>query len=69
VCGPKRTPDEVVKKLYEVVEKARKEEDFRNKTRNLDLQVAYEDPASFEKSVIQLKERLHAFFAEEGMVK
>ena len=69
LSAPKRAPDEVVKKLYEVVDKVRKEEDFRNKTRNLDLQVAYEDPASFEKSVIQLKERLHAFFTEEGMVK
>jgi tripartite-type tricarboxylate transporter receptor subunit TctC len=67
--APKETPDEVVKKIYEVVDKIRNQEEFQKKCSKLDLQIAHEDPASFEKSMMQIKERLQAFFKEEGMVK
>jgi tripartite-type tricarboxylate transporter receptor subunit TctC len=67
--APKGTPDEVIKKLFEVVQKIREEQDFQAKTKRLDLEVAHEDLASFEKSIVQLKERLRIFFKEEGMVK
>ena len=67
--APRGTPDEIVNKLYEVVDKIRKDKDFQNKNRKIDLLVSDEDPASYEKSRIELKESLQTFFTEEGMVK
>ena len=67
--GPKGTPDEVVKKIDEVVRKICEEKDFQNKTNNMDLQLAYEGTVSFEKSIMRTKENLVTFFKEEGLVK
>jgi tripartite-type tricarboxylate transporter receptor subunit TctC len=69
LLGPKGTPDEVVRKLNEVVHKITEDKDFQDKSKKLNLQVAYQDAASFEKSLIQLKENLQTFFKEEGLVK
>ncbi len=67
--APKGTPDDVIRRIYEVVQKIREEPDFQNSTKKLDLQVAHEDRASFEKSILQFKEKLSVFFKEEGMEK
>ena len=69
VFGPKGTPDEVVKKIDEVVRKISEEQDFRSKINGMGTQLHYEDTASFEKSLIRYRENLQAFFKEEGLVK
>lgn len=67
--APKGTPDEVVKKISEVVRKICEDKEFRNKAKNMDLQLNYEDPASFEQAIMRVKGNLINFFKEEGMVK
>jgi tripartite-type tricarboxylate transporter receptor subunit TctC len=69
VFGPKGTPDEVVKKIDEVVRKISEEQDFRSKINGMGTQLNYEDTASFEKSLIRYRESLQVFFKEEGLVK
>jgi tripartite-type tricarboxylate transporter receptor subunit TctC len=67
--APKGTPDEVVKKIDEVVHKILQDKDFQAKARSMDLPLAYEGSASFEKSIQKVKVNLMNFFKEEGMVK
>ena len=69
VFGPKGTPDEVVKKIDEVVRKISEEQDFRSKINGMGTQLNYEDTASFEKSLVRYRENLQTFFKEEGLVK
>lgn len=67
--APKKTPDEIVNKLDEVVRKLCADKEFQTKNRNLDLQLAYEGPAGFEKYMNQWKAEMMAFFVEQGMTK
>ena len=69
VFGPKGLPDEVVKKLDEVVRKISEEKDFRTKINNMGTQLNYETTSSFEKSLTRYRENLQSFFKEEGLVK
>ncbi len=69
IFAPKGTPDEVVKKIDEVIHKISEEKDFRTKSNSMGLQVIYENTASFEKSIIRAKEGLQVFFKEQGLVK
>jgi tripartite-type tricarboxylate transporter receptor subunit TctC len=69
LCAPKGTPTEVVRKLDEVVRKISEDQDYINKSTKLNLLLAYQDTATFEKSLIRLKEELQTFFKEEGLVK
>jgi len=69
IFAPKGTPDEVVKKIDEVIHKISEEKDFRTKSNSMGLQVIYENTSSFEKSIIRAKEGLQVFFKEQGMVK
>jgi tripartite-type tricarboxylate transporter receptor subunit TctC len=69
VFGPKGLPDEVVKKIDEVVHKISEEQAFRTKINNMGTQLNYEPTASFEKSLNRYRENLQAFFKEEGLVK
>ena len=67
--APKGTPDGVVKRIEEVVQKIREEPGFQGSTRRLDLEVAREDRASFERSIHQYQQSLITFFKEEGLDK
>lgn len=72
LCGifaPKGTPKEVLKKLDEVFGKISKEQEVRAKISSAGSQLNYLDTASFEKAIISSKEKYHAFFKEEGLVK
>ena len=69
VFGPKGLPDEVVKKIDEVVHKISEEKDFRSKINNMGTQLNYETTVSFEKSLSRYRENLQAFFKEEGLTK
>lgn len=67
--APKRTPDEVIKKLEETVRKVLEDKEFLKKNEELDSVLAYESAASFEKTLVQYKANLQTFFKEEGLVK
>lgn len=67
--GPKNTPDEVVKKINEVVRLISEAPEFKEKVQNMDLAIAYEDTSSFEKYLEKFKHNLQNFFKEEGLVK
>ncbi len=69
VFAPKGTPDEIVKKLNDVIGKIAQDPEFRSKIHNMGTQVSFEDTKSFERSVNQYKESLQTFFKEEGLVK
>ncbi len=69
IFAPKGTPDEVVKKIDEVIQKISEEKEFRTKSNSMGLQVIYENTASFEKSINRAKEGLQVFFKDQGLVK
>jgi tripartite-type tricarboxylate transporter receptor subunit TctC len=67
--APKGTPDEIVKKLDDVVHKISEDEEYKSKSKKLNLQLAYEDTGTLGKSLARLREDLQIFFKEEGLVK
>ena len=67
--APKKTPDEIVKKLDDTVRKILEDKDFQEKNKALDLSVDYDDSASFEKYLVHYKTTAQAFFKEQGLVK
>jgi tripartite-type tricarboxylate transporter receptor subunit TctC len=69
VFSPKGTPDDIVKKLNDVIAKIAQEPGFRAKVHNIGIQVLFEDTKSFERSIDQYRENLQIFFKEEGLVK
>jgi len=69
IFAPRGTPEDIVRKLNDVVAKIAQEPEFRTKIHNMGTQVSFEDTASFERSVNQYKESLQIFFKEEGLVK
>jgi tripartite-type tricarboxylate transporter receptor subunit TctC len=69
IFAPKATPDDIVKKLNDVVAKIAQDADFRAKIHNMGTQVLFENTQAFEKSINQYKESLQVFFKEEGLVK
>jgi tripartite-type tricarboxylate transporter receptor subunit TctC len=67
--APKNTPDDVVRKINDVVRKLSEDKEFQAKNRSAGLVLDYEDTATFEKYLVQYKSNLLAFFKEEGWVK
>lgn len=70
IFAPKKTPNEVVKKIEGTIHKIFTEDKvFQNKSKELDSVLFYEEGTSFEKALLRYKANLYAFFKEEGMVK
>jgi tripartite-type tricarboxylate transporter receptor subunit TctC len=69
VFAPKGTPDNIIKKLNDVIGKIARDPQFRAKINGMGTQVSFEDTKSFEKSINQYKDALQVFFKEEGLVK
>ena len=67
--APKGTSDGIIKKLDDVVRNISADEEYKDKSKKLGLQLAYQDTVTFTKSLEQLKEELQVFFKEEGLVK
>jgi len=68
--GPKEMPDELVRKIDEVVRKISGEEAFRTKLRDsICIQPTYQETVTYQKSLIKYKGSIHAFFKQEGLVK
>lgn len=68
VFGPKGTPEEVVKRIDEVVRKIVEEPDFKTKVYNSTAQLNYLDAASYEKTLTEYREFLQVFLKEEGLL-
>jgi tripartite-type tricarboxylate transporter receptor subunit TctC len=69
IFAPKGTPEDIVKKINDVVAKISEEADFRSKINDMGTQLTYQDTVSFEKLIEEYKENLRVFFKEEGLVK
>lgn len=67
--APKKTPDEIVKKLDDTIRKILEDKEFQEKNKAMDMPVDYDDTASFEKYLAHYKVTAQAFFKEQGMVK
>ena len=67
--APKKTPDEIVKRLDETMRKILDDKEFQEKNKAMDMPVDYDDAASFEKYLAQYKTTAQAFFKEQGLVK
>jgi tripartite-type tricarboxylate transporter receptor subunit TctC len=69
IFAPKGTPDPVIRKISDAMEKVSQEKDYRDKMHKMGTQVLFEDTKAFEKTVNLYKDNLHAFFKEEGLIK
>jgi tripartite-type tricarboxylate transporter receptor subunit TctC len=67
--GPKGIPNDVAKRLDEVVAKISKDEEFKNKSKNIGSEIDYEDTATFKKTVIQYRANVSAFWEGQEMAK
>jgi tripartite-type tricarboxylate transporter receptor subunit TctC len=67
--GPKELPEDVVKKLDDLVGNISKEPEFQARMKSICIQPYYEGSAPYQKSLIRYKESMSAFFKEEGLVK
>ena len=67
--APKKTPDDVVKKIEDAVQKIMQDKDFQARNKVLDLTMSFQDAQNFEKYIAQWKTEMQAFFKEQGMVK
>jgi len=67
--APKKTADEIVKKLEETVRKVLDNKEFQEKNKAMDMHVDYDDSVSFEKYLANYKTTAQAFFKEQGFVK
>jgi tripartite-type tricarboxylate transporter receptor subunit TctC len=67
--APKKTPDEIIKKLDDTVRKILDDKEFQEKNKAMDMPVDYDDSAAFEKYLANYKTTAQAFFKEQGLVK
>jgi tripartite-type tricarboxylate transporter receptor subunit TctC len=67
--APKKTPDEIVKKIDDTIRKILDDKEFQEKNKAMDMPVDYDDAASFEKYLAHYKMTAQAFFKEQGLVK
>lgn len=67
--APKKTPDEVIRKLDDVVRRIAEDKEFQERNKSMDMPVEYEDTAAFDKYLVRYKENIQTFFKSEGLVK
>ena len=67
--APTKTPDTIVKKLNDVVARIVEDKEFQKKNTEMDMILAYEGSAAFQKDIGLFKENVTAFFKEQGLVK
>lgn len=67
--GQKELPDDVVKKLDDLVGKIVKEPGFQTRMKSLSIQPYYEDHSTYAKSLASYYKTMSAFFKEQNLVK
>jgi tripartite-type tricarboxylate transporter receptor subunit TctC len=67
--GKRVLPDSVVKKLDDAIHKIMADKEFQAKAKGTDLQIGYENPETFQESIMRTKNSLLTFVKEERLVK
>ena len=66
---PKATSEDLVRRLEDMVSRVTREAQFVTRMKEMSIQIAYKDAASFRKAVIRDRDNLEVFFREEGLLK
>lgn len=67
--GPKGLPEDVARKLDELVARIASEPKFVNRMKEMSIQVAYKDSATYRPALARDRANLEAFFTQQGMYK
>lgn len=67
--GPKDLPESVARRLDELVSKIVAEPKFAGRAKEMSIQVAYKDSASYRPALARDRDNLEAFFTQQGMYK
>jgi tripartite-type tricarboxylate transporter receptor subunit TctC len=67
--APAKTSDAIVKKVNDVVARIVEDKEFQKKNTEMDMILAFEGSAGFQKEMDRFKENVSAFFVEQGLVK
>lgn len=67
--GPKGLPDGVTAKLDGLVATITKEAKFSNRMKEMSIQIAYKDSATYRQALVRDRDNLEAFFTQQGMYK
>jgi tripartite-type tricarboxylate transporter receptor subunit TctC len=67
--APKALPEDIVKKLDDLIAKVVKEPKFKEKMRAMSIQVVYKTSADYRIVVQRDRDNLEAFFKEQGLLK
>jgi tripartite-type tricarboxylate transporter receptor subunit TctC len=67
--GPKKLPDEVVRKLNDVMGKIVADKDFQKKNADMDMILAYENSDALQKEMDDFKQNVTDFLKDQGLVK
>ena len=66
---PKGTSEELVRRLEDLVSRVTREPQFAGRMKEMSIQVAFKDAASFRRAVIRDRDNLEMFFREQGLLK
>jgi tripartite-type tricarboxylate transporter receptor subunit TctC len=67
--APKATPDDLVRRLDELVQRVVKEPQFVARMKEMSIQISYKDAAAYRRAVVRDRDNLETFFREEGLLK
>ena len=69
VFVPKATSEDLVRRIEDMVAKVTKEPQFAARMKEMSIQVAYKDAASYRRAVVRDRDNLEVFFREQGLLK
>ena len=67
--GPKALPDDVTRRLDELMARISREAKFVNRMKEMSIQIAYKDAATYRQALARDRDNLEAFFTQQGMYK
>lgn len=67
--GPKGLPDDIARKLDELMAKIATEPKFVNRMKDMSIQIAYKDAPTYRQALVRDRDNLEAFFTQQGMYK
>ena len=67
--GPKNLPEDVTRKLDELVAKIVSEPKFVRRMKEMSIQITYKDSATYRRALARDRDNLEAFFTQQGMYK
>lgn len=67
--GPKGLPEDLAAKLDELISRIAKEPQFVNRMKEMSIQIAYKDSATYRSALARDRDNLEAFFKQQGLLK